>query len=101
MLIGNAPASWGVYYPNSGRITADAYLDQVAAAGYRGTELGPFGFLPTDPAALADALAARGLVLMGAAHVHTFADPAAGPALLATLGASRRSSPHSMRRRSC
>ena len=51
MLIGNAPCSWGVYYPDSDRITPDAYLDEVAAAGYRGTELGPFGFLPTDPAA--------------------------------------------------
>ena len=44
--------------PTAAAITADAYLDQVAAAGYRGTELGPFGFLPTDPAALGDALAA-------------------------------------------
>jgi inosose dehydratase len=85
MLIGNAPASWGVYYPDSGRITPDAYLDQVAAAGYRGTELGPFGFLPTEPAALAEALGRRGLRLMGAAHVHTFADPGAGPALMETL----------------
>jgi inosose dehydratase len=85
MLIGNAPCSWGVYYPDSDRIAPDAYLDQVAAVGYRGTELGPFGFLPTDPSALADALAARDLVLMGAAHVHTFADPGSGPALIATL----------------
>ena len=74
----------------------------MAAAGYRGTELGPFGFLPTDPAALADALAARDLVLMGAAHVHTFADPAAAPGAVGDArAASRRSSPHSMRRRSC
>ena len=49
----------------------------IAAAGYRATEFGPFGFLPTDPGRLADALAARGLTLLGAAHVHTFGDPAA------------------------
>ena len=85
MLIGNAPCSWGVYYPDSDRITPDAYLDQVAAAGYRGTELGPFGFLPTDPSALADALARRDLTRIGAAHVPTFADPAAAPELRATL----------------
>ena len=86
MLIGNAPCSWGIYYPDSGRITPEAYLDEVAAAGYRGTELGPFGFLPTDPSALGDALARRGLTLMGAAHVHAFGDPGSAPALMATLG---------------
>jgi inosose dehydratase len=85
MLIGNAPCSWGVYYSDSGRISAEGYLDQVAAAGYRGTELGPFGFLPNEPSALAVALAARGLTLVGAAHVHTFGDPAAAPALTAAL----------------
>ena len=85
MLIGNAPCSWGVYYPDSRRITPEAYLDEVAAAGYRGTELGPFGFLPTDPAALSDALAARDLTLVGAAHVHTFGDAASAPELTATL----------------
>ena len=85
MLIGNAPCSWGVYYPDSNRITPEAYLDELAAAGYRATELGPFGFLPTDPSALSDALAARGLALVGAAHVHAFGDPASGPALTATL----------------
>ena len=85
MLIGNAPCSWGVYYPDSDRIGPEAYLDELAAAGYRATELGPFGFLPTDASALADALAARGLTLLGAAHVHTFGDPSAAPALSATL----------------
>lgn len=85
VLLGNAPASWGVYYAHSPRIAPEAYLDEVAAAGYRGTELGPFGFLPTDPSALRDALASRDLLLMGAAHVHTFGDPASAPALMATL----------------
>jgi inosose dehydratase len=87
MLIGNAPCSWGVYYPDSRRITAEGYLDAVAAAGYRATELGPFGFLPTDAGALADALAARGLTLVGAAHVHAFGDPGGAAGLAATLRA--------------
>ena len=42
MLIANAPCSWGITYP-----TGNSYswrLNEVA--GYRGTELGPFGFLP-------------------------------------------------------
>ena len=53
MLIGNAPCSWGINYPTGNAFTWQQYLDQVAAAGYRGTELGPFGFLPKDTAVLA------------------------------------------------
>lgn len=83
MLIGNAPCSWGINYPTGNAVTWEAYLDQVADAGYGGTELGPLGFLPTDPGALAAALAARDLALIGATHVHTFADP--DPAATARL----------------
>lgn len=85
MMIGNAPCSWGVFYPSGNTITAEGYLDAVARAGYGLTELGPLGFLPEDPAWIADALARRGLTLAGAAHVHTLADPASAPALTATL----------------
>ncbi|WP_084617241.1 sugar phosphate isomerase/epimerase family protein [Sinorhizobium arboris] len=83
MLLSNAPCSWGIFYPDNPRVSASQYLDEVAAAGYRGTELGPYGFLPTDPAALQDALAARDLELVGTVHVHTFSDPHSGPQLLA------------------
>jgi inosose dehydratase len=41
-------------------------LDEMAAAGYAGTELGDWGFLPTEPRALAAAMATRGLALVGA-----------------------------------
>ena len=41
------------------------YLDEVQAAGYRWTELGPFGYLPTDPGVLRDELAKRDLTLTG------------------------------------
>lgn len=85
MKIGNAPCSWGVFYPTGNSITAEGYLDAVARAGYRLTELGPLGFLGEDPVWIADALAARGLTLAGAAHVHTLANPASAPALTATL----------------
>jgi inosose dehydratase len=85
MLIGNAPCSWGVNYPNGNGITWEDYLDEVAAAGYRGTELGPFGFLPGEPARLADELARRGLTLIGATHVHTLGDAGSAPKLMATL----------------
>lgn len=75
MQIGNAPCSWGVFYPTGNSINAEGYLDAVARAGYRVTELGPLGFLPTDTGQLADALAARDLTLAGAAHVHVLAEP--------------------------
>jgi inosose dehydratase len=85
MIIGNAPCSWGVFYPTGNTVTAEGYLDAVARAGYRMTELGPLGFMGEDPAWIAEALAARGLTLAGAAHVHTLADPGSGPALIAVL----------------
>lgn len=41
-------------------------LDEIRAAGFSGTELGPYGFLPTDPSRLKGALSERGLSLVGA-----------------------------------
>lgn len=85
MLIANAPCSWGIAYPTGNTYSWQRYLDEVAEAGYRGTELGPFGFLPKDPARLKDELAKRDLVMIGATHVHTFGDATSGPALMQTL----------------
>lgn len=85
MLIANAPCSWGIAYPTGNAYTWQQYLDEVAAAGYRGTELGPFGFLPKDPALLKDELARRDLIMIGATHVHTFGDAASAPVLTQTL----------------
>jgi inosose dehydratase len=50
MKLGNAPCSWGVFYPTGNSVTALAYLDAIARAGYRFTELGPLGFMGTDAA---------------------------------------------------
>lgn len=85
MLIANAPCSWGINYPTGNAYGWSQYLDEVAAAGYRGTELGPFGFLPKDAALLKDELARRDLTLIGATHVHTLSDAASAPAFLETL----------------
>jgi len=38
-------------------------LDEIKAAGYSGTELGPYGFLPSDAAALRRELERRSLKL--------------------------------------
>jgi inosose dehydratase len=85
MLIGNAPCSWGINYPTGNSFSWQDYLDEVAAAGYRGTELGPFGFLPKDPVVLGEELGRRGLTLIGATHVHTFGNPGSAPVLMTTL----------------
>jgi inosose dehydratase len=41
-------------------------LDEMVQAGYRGTELGPYGFLPTDPQELKRELGKRDMTLLGA-----------------------------------
>lgn len=66
LRIGTAPDSWGVWWADDPRqMPWPRFLDEVAAAGYHYIELGPYGYLPTDPAQLADELAARDLELSG------------------------------------
>src|SRR5262245_12349637 len=68
MRIANAPCSWGVLEFDSAVTTAPygQVLDEIAATGYSGTELGDWGFMPTNPAALGSELARRNLRLIGA-----------------------------------
>jgi inosose dehydratase len=62
--IGTAPDSWGVWYADDPRQTPwTRFLDEVAAAGYTRIELGPYGYLPTDPVRLKDELDRRGLTM--------------------------------------
>lgn len=63
-----APVSWGVFEKTEGdplQLEPEAMLDQMAAAGYAGTELGPPGYFG-DAAQLKQRLAARSLSLVGA-----------------------------------
>ena len=66
--IGTAPISWGACeIPKWGdQLPYAQVLDEMAAAGYEGTELGPWAYLPTDPATLRRELDARKLSLAGA-----------------------------------
>jgi inosose dehydratase len=65
--LANAPCSWGVLEWSAGPAPEYAQvLDEIAATGFAGTELGDWGFMPTDPAALADELRRRGLTMVGA-----------------------------------
>ncbi|MFD0270365.1 sugar phosphate isomerase/epimerase family protein [Streptomyces sp. NPDC127106] len=60
--VGSAPDSWGVWFPDDPQQTPwDRFLDEVAGAGYEWIELGPYGYLPTDPARLTDETGRRGL----------------------------------------
>ncbi len=74
--IGNAPCSWGVEFAQDPRNpTWQSVLKECAAAGYKGIELGPVGFMPEDPATLADALAENGLDLIGGVVFRAYHDP--------------------------
>jgi inosose dehydratase len=75
--IGNAPCSWGVEFADDPRNpTWRQVLADCAAAGYRGIELGPVGFMPEDPILLGEALAEAGLMLVGGVVFRPFHDPA-------------------------
>jgi inosose dehydratase len=73
----NAPCSWGVLEfeskgagPGYGQV-----LDEIAQSGYAGTELGDWGFMPTDPDTLRDELARRQLTMLGAFVTTRLAEP--------------------------
>lgn len=60
--VGSAPDSWGVWFPDDPQqVPWERFLDEVADAGYSWIELGPYGYLPTDPARLTDEVAKRDL----------------------------------------
>jgi inosose dehydratase len=66
--VANAPCSWGVLEFDGASESAPftQVLDEMRLAGYDGTELGDWGFMPTDPGLLAQALERRHLALLGA-----------------------------------
>ncbi|MBY6435498.1 TIM barrel protein [Rhodococcus kroppenstedtii] len=72
--VGSAPDSWGVWFPEDPQQTPyERFLDEVSASGYEWIELGPFGYLPTDPQKLTAELEARNLKLSAGTvfeHLH-------------------------------
>ncbi|UGY91507.1 sugar phosphate isomerase/epimerase family protein [Streptomyces gobiensis] len=62
LRVGSAPDSWGVWFPDDPQqVPWERFLDEVSQAGYDWIELGPYGYLPTDPARLTDEVSKRGL----------------------------------------
>src|SRR5579872_4274835 len=69
LRVGNAPCSWGTLEFEGAKgeqIGFGRMLDELVETGYTGTELGDWGYMPTDPAALSGELKKRGLVMLGA-----------------------------------
>jgi inosose dehydratase len=85
MRVANAPCSWGVleFDGTTARTSAHQMLGEMAATGYIGTELGEWGFLPTDPAELSAALDEHALALVGAFVPVRLADGTAAEAAVA------------------
>jgi len=62
--ISTAPGTWGVEpVVDPAQAPWPLVLDEVAAAGFDGIELGPYGYLPVDVDRLSSELSARGLRL--------------------------------------
>lgn len=73
--IANAPCSWGVEFAGDDRNPAwRDMLAQCAEAGYAGVELGPVGYMPEDPAVLAEALRENELQLVAGVVYRPFHD---------------------------
>ncbi|MCB9452864.1 MAG: TIM barrel protein [Anaerolineaceae bacterium] len=99
LKVANAPCSWGVIEGIEGeRYDYVRVLNEIAATGYAGTELGDWGFMPIDPAALRAELASRKLDLLASwvsvklhdatQHEQSAADCVRTAKLLAEVGGS-------------
>lgn len=68
LRLGTAPDSWGVWMAQDDKqVDWPVFLDEAAAAGYVWIELGPYGYLPTEPERLREELDRRALKLSGGA----------------------------------
>jgi len=68
--IANAPCSWGALEfdleEKTEEIGFEQVLDEIKETGYLGTELGDWGYMPTDPKLLKEEIKKRDLELLGA-----------------------------------
>ncbi|GCE21898.1 TIM barrel protein [Dictyobacter kobayashii] len=78
--VANAPCSWGAleFEGLAGEsIGYQQMLNELRATGYIGTELGDWGFMPTEPVQLRSELEQRALTMVGAFVPVALANPAA------------------------
>jgi inosose dehydratase len=82
ITIGSAPDSWGVWFPSDAKQTPwGRFLDEIVLAGYEWTELGPYGYLPTDLPTLRAELDKRGLKVSATFAMGHLEKPSAWPDL--------------------
>ena len=82
--LGNSPVSWGVDYADDPKNPSwMTVLDGIAAAGYLRTELGPYGYLPTDSMSLRAELDKRGLSLTAGVLFQPLNDPSKAESITA------------------
>ena len=83
----SAPDSWGVLdYPGpSWNQSYEKMLDEMVEAGYTGSELGPYGFFPTDAAVLQPQLEKRKLKLLASFVPVKMTDPDASQAVMGRI----------------
>ena len=80
--LGTAPSSWGVEFPRDPKqIPWSRFLDEVFEAGYAWTELGEYGYLPTDVNTLQRELGQRNIKLAGGLIMPALEDPKGWPAV--------------------
>ena len=92
ITIGSAPDSWGVWFPSDPQQTPwHRFLDEIVEAGYEWTELGPYGYLPTDLPTLRRELSIRGLKVTGTFAMANVEEPSLwGELERQVLGAGER-----------
>ena len=82
VMIGTGPDSWGVWFGEDEKQTPwHRYLDEIVEAGYEWTELGPYGYLPTDFDTLKGELDKRNLKVSGTFAMEFLDDPEYWPSL--------------------
>ncbi len=81
--LANAPVSWGVDYEDDpGNPPWQKVMSEIAEAGYRYTELGPYGYYPTDPERLRHEFKSRSLTVTAGFVFQMLHEPAKADAVL-------------------
>jgi len=83
ITINTAPCCWGVDDVTNPHLPPwEKVLDEAAAAGFDGLELGPYGYLPLDLALVSSALNKRGLKIVAGTIFDDLASPTNRESLL-------------------
>ncbi len=80
--VGSGPDSFGVWFPSDEKqMPWQRFLDELVESGFDATELGPYGYLPTDIDVLKHELGSRGITVSGSFVECHFHDPKGWPEL--------------------